>query len=133
LAEINWTRESEIWLRDIYNYIAADNPHAAARTVNEIYEKAQLLKNQPRLGYKYEPEQSREVRILLYQHYRIAYLIRSDGDIDVLGVFHSALDIEVLYLTSVYRSLLADDLHQHTFATAAVELAVEDLFPGTEV
>ena len=44
MAEINWTRESEIWLHDIYNYIAADNPHAAARTINEIYEKAQLLK-----------------------------------------------------------------------------------------
>ena len=99
MAEINWTRESEIWLRDIYNYIAADNPHAAARTINEIYEKAQLLKNQPRLGYKYEPEQNREVRILLYQHYRIAYLlIRPDVDIDVLGVFHGALAIERYFI-----------------------------------
>jgi len=55
LAEINWTRESEIWLRDIYNYIAADDPEAAARTIIEIYEKAQLLRNHPRIGYKYEP------------------------------------------------------------------------------
>ena len=98
MAEINWTRESEIWLRDIYNYIATDNPHAAARTINEIYEKAQLLKNQPRLGYQYEPEQTREVRILLYQHYRIAYLITPDGDIDILGVFHGALDIERYFI-----------------------------------
>ena len=33
------------------------------------------------------------MRILLYEHYRIAYLIRADGNIDVLGVFHGSLDI----------------------------------------
>ena len=98
MAEINWTRESEIWLRDIYNYIAADNPHAAAQTITSIYEKAQLLKTHPRLGHRYEPEQTREVRILLYEHYRIAYLIKPEGDIDILGVFHGALDIERYFI-----------------------------------
>jgi plasmid stabilization system protein ParE len=37
-------------------------------------------------------------RILLYGHYRIAYLIKSADEIDVLGVFHGALDID-RYLT----------------------------------
>jgi hypothetical protein len=30
---------------------------------------------------------------LLYGHYRIAYLVKDDGNIDVLGVVHGALDI----------------------------------------
>jgi toxin ParE1/3/4 len=94
LAAINWTRESEIWLKEIYDYIAADDPDAAARTIFAIYEEAQLLKNHPKLGRKYETEQSREIRILLYEHYRITYLIRRDGNIDILGVFHGALDID---------------------------------------
>lgn len=94
MAEINWTRESEIWLEDIYYYIAADDPEAAERTITNIYEKAQLLTTHPRLGYKYEPEPSREIRILLYEHYRITYLIKSDGNIDIVGVFHGALDID---------------------------------------
>ena len=98
MAEITWTRESEIWLEDIYNYIAADDPHAAARTLSKIYEKALLLKNHPRLGYTYESEQSREVRILLYEHYRITYLIKPDGDIDILGVFHGALDLDQYFI-----------------------------------
>ena len=98
MADINWTRESEIWLRDIYNYIATDNPETAARTLTRIYEKAQLLRTQPRIGYRYEPEQSREVRILLYEHYRITYLIKADGDIDILGVFHGALDIDRYFI-----------------------------------
>lgn len=98
MAEITWTRESEIWLEDIYNYIAADDPHAAARTLSKIYAKAQLLKDHPRLGYSYEPEQSREVRILLYEHYRITYVIKPDGDIEILGVFHGALDLDRYFI-----------------------------------
>ena len=61
MAEIRWTEEAERWLRDIHEYIAADNPGAAARTVQG--------------------------------HYRIACLVREDRSIDVLGVFHGALDI----------------------------------------
>ena len=94
MAEINWTRESEIWLKDIYDYIAADDAEAAARTIVSIYEKAQLLRNHPQLGHRYEAEESREIRILLYEHYRITYLIKPDGNIDILGVFHGALDID---------------------------------------
>lgn len=92
MAEISWTEEAERWLRDIYEYIAADNPQAAARTVEQIYERAQDLKQYPQLGTRY-PASPRHVRILLYEHYRIAYLIKDDGNIDVIGVFHGALDI----------------------------------------
>jgi plasmid stabilization system protein ParE len=53
-----------MWLEDIYDYIAADDPEAAERTITNVYEKAQLLTTHPRLGYKYEPESSREIRIL---------------------------------------------------------------------
>jgi plasmid stabilization system protein ParE len=35
----------------------------------------------------------RNVRIVLYSHYRIVYLVKDDRDIDILGVFHGALDI----------------------------------------
>ena len=94
MAEINWTREAEVWLKDIYNYIAADNLEAAAQTVGEIYHTAQLLEHHPELGYKYETSSTREVRILLYGHYRITYLIKTDNNIDILGVFHGALDID---------------------------------------
>jgi toxin ParE1/3/4 len=94
VVEINWTHEAEVWLRDIYSYIASDNRNAAQRTVVGILQKVQPLKTHPRLGHRYEAETSREVRILLYGHYRIAYLIRPDANIDILGVFHGALNIE---------------------------------------
>ena len=65
LAEINWTEEAQVWLRDIYDYIAQDNKDAAARTVSGIFLKSQLLKQHPRIGHQYEAASPREVRILL--------------------------------------------------------------------
>jgi len=47
----------------------------------------------PDSGYRYEGSDE-DIRILLYGHYRITYLKRADGDIDILGVFHGALDID---------------------------------------
>ncbi len=92
MAQIAWTDEALRWLEDIFEYIAADNPDAANRTVEGIFERAQALAQYPELGHRYLPS-SRNVRILLYGHYRIAYLIKGDGNVDILGVFHDALDI----------------------------------------
>ena len=92
MAAISWTEEAQRWLSDIFEYVAAENPQAAARTVQGIYERAQDLVRFPEIGFRYAAS-SRHVRILLYGHYRIAYLIKDDGNIDVLGVFHGSLDI----------------------------------------
>jgi plasmid stabilization system protein ParE len=94
MAEITWTEESAQWLRDIHDYIAADNPAAAATVVASIYEKVQLLRDHPEIGHTYQSISGREVRILLYGHYRITYFIKGSGDIDILGIFHGALDID---------------------------------------
>lgn len=92
MAEINWTNESLRWLEDIFEYVAADNPEAAARTVKGIYERVQMLSRFPEMGQRYHASQ-RHVRILLYGHYRIAYLVKPHGNVDILGIFHGALDI----------------------------------------
>ena len=94
MVKINWTHETQLWLREIYTYIATDNREAAQRTIAGIFGRVQNLKHHPRIGHRYEAEKVREVRILLYGHYRIAYLIKSDQNIDILGVFHGALNIE---------------------------------------
>jgi len=59
-----------------------------------VFIKTQLLKDFPEIGYQYRTEPEGEIRILLYGHYRIAYLIRSQQQIDILGVFHGAMAIE---------------------------------------
>jgi len=43
------------------------------------------------MGYRYRERP--DIRVLLYGHYRIAYLISVTRDVQVLGVFHGALDV----------------------------------------
>ena len=92
MAAIAWTKEAQRWIEDIFEFISADSPSAAARTVQGIYERAQVLTSFPGIGHRYVAS-ARNVRILLYGHYRIAYLVKDDANIDALGVFHGSLDI----------------------------------------
>lgn len=91
MGKIRWTYEAEKWLSEIFEYIALDSIKSARKVVAGIYNKVQLLKDFPRMGYKYKEVREGEVRILLYGHYRIAYLLRADDVIDILGVFHGAI------------------------------------------
>jgi len=92
VGTLTWTIEAERWLRDIQEFIAADNPSAASQTVQGIYDRAQVLIDFPEIGQRYLAS-PRNVRILLYGHYRITYLVTDQGNVEVLGVFHGALDI----------------------------------------
>ena len=92
MAQITWTNEALRWLEDIFEYIAADNPDAASRTVEGIFERAQVLSHYPELGHRFL-HSARNVRILHHDQFRIAYLVKEGGNVDILGVFHSALDI----------------------------------------
>ena len=44
------------------------------------------------MGYRHSGSH-RNVRVILYGHYRIAYLIQEDNDVTILGVFHTSMDI----------------------------------------
>jgi toxin ParE1/3/4 len=81
VAQVVWTDEAKRWLQDIYDYIAADNEAAAYRTVLAIHQRAEILLTFPEIGYRYRERP--EIRVLLYGHYRIAYLISAKGDVEV--------------------------------------------------
>ena len=46
------------------------------------------------MGHAYRHEPDGEIRVFTYGHYRIAYLIRRENLIEILGVFHTALEID---------------------------------------
>ena len=94
MVNINWTIEAELWLKDIYDYISNDNPSAAKKVIDGIYEKVQLLRRYPEIGYKYQTGSKKNIRILLYGHYRIAYFVKEKKQIDILGIFHGSLEID---------------------------------------
>jgi len=72
MVELRWTHEAHTWLRDIFDYIAADNPQAATRIVEGIHTQAQVLLSFPDVGYHYRQVEEGEIRILLYGHYRLS-------------------------------------------------------------
>jgi toxin ParE1/3/4 len=94
VGEVRGTAEATRWLDEIHDYIAQDNPEAALRTVRGIHQLAESLVAFPERGYPYQRQPERNIRVLLYGHYRIADLVKPAGDVDVLGVFHGALDID---------------------------------------
>lgn len=94
MVEIVWTQEAALWLEEIHNYIAEDNPLAARKVVGAIYQKAQILQIHPEAGYLYQSASGADIRILLYGHYRIAYIQVEESRIDILGVFHGAMSLE---------------------------------------
>ena len=92
MAKVVWTDEARRWLQEIYDYIAEDNEESAYRTVRAIHERAEILLRFPEIGYRFRERPG--IRVLLYGHYRIAYLSSANGNIEILGVFHGALDLE---------------------------------------
>ena len=91
MAQVVWTAEAERWLLRIHDYIAPDSPVNAFNVIKAIYERAQILDRFPLLGQAYRSPSGRDLRILLWGHYRIVYLVQPGGDIHIVGVFHGAM------------------------------------------
>jgi plasmid stabilization system protein ParE len=69
MAEITWTEEAQRWLEDIFEYIAADNPDAAARQLGSL-----------------SGRRAKSVPFEMGEHRRIAVRIVGDRGIDSLRV-----------------------------------------------
>lgn len=92
--QIRWTSEACDWLERVYSYVELENPRAARGLVKDIIQKTKLLEKFPEMGQHLFEFPERDIRVLLYGHYRIVYLIKNPELIDILGIFHGALDIK---------------------------------------
>ncbi|MGK2858000.1 MAG: type II toxin-antitoxin system RelE/ParE family toxin [Thermoanaerobaculia bacterium] len=93
MVEVVWTDEARSWLREIFDYVASSSPASAARVVDGILDRVERLRSFPESGSRIETPALSELRMVLYGHYRIVYR-SSAGHIEVIGVFHGALDLE---------------------------------------
>ena len=83
---IEWTERAVADLRAIDDYIAADNPAAAARWASRLIAKAEAAARLPMTG-RVVPEKGRtDIREVFLRTYRIVYRVRV-GSILVLTVF----------------------------------------------
>jgi len=81
-----WTKEALLSLMEIDEYISRDNPSAAIAFVDKLISIAETIVDNPKKG-RVVPELSLEnIRELLYNNYRIVYLIKKSS-VEILTVF----------------------------------------------
>jgi toxin ParE1/3/4 len=87
-VKIVWTEPARQDLRNIFEYITEENPHAARALINEIKERVLLLQSNPQIGRLGRVEGTREL-VLTGTRYILPYRIK-EQQIQILAVFHDA-------------------------------------------
>jgi addiction module RelE/StbE family toxin len=85
---IVWSPQARDNLREIYLYIAEDNPYAARSVQERIKERVVALQDNPAIGRPGRVPGTREL-IVSGTPYLIPYRIR-DSRLEILRVYHSA-------------------------------------------
>jgi plasmid stabilization system protein ParE len=86
---IEWTRTALSNLDNAVEYIAADNPAAARKVAQQIWNTTQLLITQPGLGRPGRVAETREL-VITGLPYVVPYL-ENDGIIVILRVLHTSM------------------------------------------
>jgi len=86
---------AEIDLREIHRYIARDNPSAAGRLVDELFDLFHLLGRSPEIGQA-RPELRPNLRSISHGNYVVFFYSMNDGA-KIAAVVHGARDIDALF------------------------------------
>ncbi len=90
---IEWSARSRNDLRELKDYIGQDSPHYARRFIERIIATVEKLADFPEIGRQVpEAENRNDVRELIFQGYRIIYLIQTDN-VSIITVIHGSRDL----------------------------------------
>ncbi|NOU01716.1 MAG: type II toxin-antitoxin system RelE/ParE family toxin [Gallionella sp.] len=85
---VRWLRKALLNLDQAANYIAQDNPKAAAEFVIHLRDSALMLGGQPNLGRVGRISGTREL-VIINLPYILPYRVRNDT-VEILRVLHTA-------------------------------------------
>ena len=89
---IRWSDIAEADLDQLYDYIARDVPYYAEQFVDRLIEVVGMLREHPKIGRRVpEAEDREDVRELIFQSYRIIYLLDPE-QVYILTVIHGSRD-----------------------------------------
>jgi toxin ParE1/3/4 len=95
VSEVVLSELAEADLTDIWVFVAQDNPEAADRLIDQIYEKCQFLAGSPNAG-RQRAELGLSIRSFAVGNYLIFYREGATG-IEVARVLHGRRDIPSLF------------------------------------
>ncbi len=91
--KVNWTEPALEDLEAIQAYIAKDSNFYARQFIERIFDAVTKLETFPVIGRRVpEAEERVDVRELIFQGYRIIYLIQSES-IYIIAVIHGSRDL----------------------------------------
>lgn len=90
---IEWSERARADVRDLHAYIAKDSPYYARRFTERIIASVEKLVEFPKIGRVVPEAEGRDdVRELIYQGYRIIYLIQPDH-VFIVTILHGSRDL----------------------------------------
>ena len=90
MVKLIWTEVSRDDLKEIYDFIAQDSTRYASITVNKIYQQTQLIIDNPAIGRTVPEFNEKTIREIIIGNYRVVYRIKSEFQVDILRIYHSA-------------------------------------------
>jgi len=73
---------------EIAEYISSDNPTAANKWIDDIFENVLILQTSPKMGSKLPEINRKEIREIIWGNYRIIYRIEK-FNISILTIRHT--------------------------------------------
>lgn len=90
---IRWSDIAEADIDQLYDYIARDVPYYAEQFVDRLIEAVGVLQDHPKIGRRApEAEDREDVRELIFQSYRVIYLLETE-QVYILTVIHGSRDL----------------------------------------
>ena len=86
--KIIWSPLAIDRVSEIAEYISLDNPTAANKWIDNIFEKVLILKSSPEMGRKVPEINRKELREIIFGNYRIIYRIER-LNISILTIRHT--------------------------------------------
>jgi len=94
MVQIKWTEKSSRHLEAIFEYIAHDSKVYAGRFVKSIINSTSILKTQPLAGRKVPEINDESIREIFHKDYRIIYKVKDNDLIEILAVYHGAMELK---------------------------------------
>lgn len=94
MVEIKWTNNALEELDDIALYISRDSPKYAEILISQIYEMVDHLKQFPKIGRKVPEYNNPNLREILYNNYRIIYLIKKEH-LEIISIIHGSRKLNI--------------------------------------
>ncbi|MCP4285412.1 MAG: type II toxin-antitoxin system RelE/ParE family toxin [Gammaproteobacteria bacterium] len=90
---IEWSQRARTDIRDLKAYIAKDSPYYAKRFVERIIVSVEKLAEFPKIGRTTPEAEGRDdVRELIYQGYRLIYLVQPER-VFIVTIIHGSRDL----------------------------------------